>query len=53
MGEPSPARRFADELRRLYEAAGRPTHQSVVGRAAELPPPDRFSISSLNDWLNG
>ena len=43
--------RLTGELRRLYEAAGRPELADVVRWGASRRPVVWFSVPSLNDWL--
>ncbi|AEV84516.1 heat repeat-containing PBS lyase [Actinoplanes sp. SE50] len=47
------ARRFADELHRLYTAAGSPEYRILIRQAGVQRPAIRLSDSSLSDWLTG
>jgi hypothetical protein len=51
--QPSAARRIADELRGLYEAAGRPDYATLVRQGARQTPTVAISDSTLSDWFNG
>lgn len=53
MGEQERERRFADELRRLYERAGKPTLAELVRQGRSQRPPVMLSDSSISAWLSG
>jgi HEAT repeat protein len=46
-------RQFADELRRLYELAGKPTLAELVRQGRAQRPPVALSDSSISAWLSG
>lgn len=49
----SASAQFAAELRRLYQAAGKPPLKQVVMQASRRKPPVSLTTSGLSDWLNG
>ncbi|MGX1778349.1 NACHT domain-containing protein [Nocardia brasiliensis] len=53
MGEQEHDRQFADELRRLYELAGKPTLAELVRQGQAQRPPVMVSDSSISAWLSG
>jgi hypothetical protein len=40
-------------LQRLHDAAGRPSYQTLVRRAAGSTPPLKLSTASIGEWLTG
>jgi HEAT repeat protein len=53
LGEQEHDRPFADELRRLYELAGKPTLAELVRQGRAQRPPLALSDSSISAWLSG
>lgn len=47
------ARRFAEALRELYEAADRPLYRTLVHQGQKQLPPVRLKDSTLSEWFNG
>ncbi|MGI5165471.1 hypothetical protein ACQEU3_14035 [Spirillospora sp. CA-253888] len=45
--------RFTTEFRRLYEAAGRPAEEELVGRAWHQEPPVALASDEVAGWLEG
>jgi tetratricopeptide (TPR) repeat protein len=53
MSNRSAAEVLATELRRLYEAAHRPTYGALISRARKQQPPVRLNSKTLSDWFSG
>ncbi|MEV0398749.1 peptidase inhibitor family I36 protein [Actinoallomurus sp. NPDC050550] len=45
--------RLPDQLRRLHEAAGRPSYRRLVDLARQQRPPVKLAAATLSEWMSG